>query len=96
MAKPTIKELEDSILLEYQEERRRMLAIKLGICPECGSKLIQETTEIFDKPIIKEGFLGLWNTIKYYKIWDYRRVCSKNKNHHEYKCNYDDFQDGLK
>ena len=82
--KKTLEELE---LLEYLskvEKKRSELSIKLKICPICGSPIIHQNYEIFDKP--KVYFFGLIIKKGYY--WDYRETCSQNKEHFEIKRNY--------
>lgn len=86
--KPTMEELSlirqerhKQFLIEEEERKRRNLAIKLGICPCCGSKIISQTIELFN---VK--FLGLVLTRS--KRWDYRDICSMDKAHFENKGMY--------
>ena len=83
--KPTIEELKLLIDIRDKEKKRKELAISLNICPECGAEIIQENVEIYDKPHIY-----LFGLIKYKsKWWDYRMICSNDKDHYEYKWKYD-------
>ena len=84
MAKPTYSELLLKEDLRLQEANRRRLAIELNICPDCGSPIIRQNIEIFDKP--KVYFFGLIK--KTSKYWDYRIVCSKDKKHYENKMTF--------
>lgn len=82
--KPTLEELEKKEQELKNEKRREYLAISLNICPICGSPIIREDYEKYDKP------KGWW----IFKIngyeWDYRKICSKDKSHYENKYSYDE------
>lgn len=61
-------------------ERERIdLAVSLNICPECGSPLIEERYEKYEKP-----FLFIFKG----KKWDSRVICSTDKKHYEEKQNF--------
>ena len=75
--KPTLAVIEALDNGAEDEKRRRKLCIKHNICPECGSPIIRQDYELYDKP---KRFL-FW-TIKGIG-WDERRVCSKDKSHYE-------------
>lgn len=71
---------------DMDERKRYELAVSLRICPCCSSPIISEPIEIFDKP--KTFLFGLIKIKK--KRWDYRNICSTDKNHYEDKGFYSD------
>lgn len=89
-----LKKLEEKSLQKYKikaiEDQRVALAIKMGVCPVCGCKIISRPIELFNPP--KKY---LWGLIKQYsKTWDYRNVCSNDETHYEYKGDNDDYYGG--
>lgn len=91
MGKPTMEYLQEQGKIrkakeeqDILEKKRIELSIYLDICPVCGSSIIEEKQEVYDKP--KKFLLGLI-TIRYYN-WDYRKICSIDKSHYEGKWNW--------
>ena len=85
MSKKTYEEL-NKIFDEVQNENKRVsLSIKLGICPVCGEKFVNEREEMFDKP--RKQIFGLFT--EYSKVWDFRIICPTSKQHYERKHNND-------
>ena len=82
--KPTIEQLKVIESKKEAERKRIKLAISLDICPCCGSEIIMENVEKYDKP--KSYLFGLIKIYEY--TWDYRAVCSNKKEHFEDKYNY--------
>lgn len=77
------KERDRKEAIACAEHERRELSIQLNICPECGSPIISQNKEIFDKP--ETFFFGLIKIT--HKVWNKRKICSVNKKHYEYKYN---------
>ena len=77
--KPTTKELSKQIALLKKEGKRRSLAVKAGVCPECGAKLVQtvEKKLLYDPP---HWFL-FWTFPEYY--FSHSNVCSANSSHYK-------------
>jgi hypothetical protein len=90
MRTPTLKELEAIKQDRDREKKRQELAISLGICPACGSKIIDEPFEKYAKP--RKTFFGLF--VKHGMTWDVRKVCPKNKEHYEEKYNHPTYDYG--
>jgi len=91
--KPTEKELNKAIRLLEKEARRRELAIKARLCPECGAKLKQ----IIEKKLLSDpptSFL-FWKFPEYY--FSHSNVCSNDPSHYkayaEAEGYYDDHDD---
>lgn len=84
MNKPTLESLEQKEKERKNERKRYFLAISLDICPICGSPIIREDYEKYDKP--KGWWIFKSNGYK----WDCRKICSKDKSHYEDKEKYYD------
>lgn len=63
------------------EEIRVRRCYSHRICPSCGAQLVNERVEILEAP--RRYLFGLIKITK--KVWDYRVICSRNKNHFEDK-----------
>lgn len=74
------------------EKERIDLALSFDICPTCGCPLIREDIEVLNPPISRFTLFP-FSLIQRKKLhWDFRRICSNNKEHYEYK--YDDDYSG--
>ena len=91
--KPTLKSLklfhEQKESAAQEEQERRHLCLKYGICPECGATLIEEKKEKLDKP--EKYLFGL--IVLRYRKWDNRIICSADKRHYEDKFDEYSFTD---
>lgn len=89
--KPTTKELSKQIALLKKEGKRRALAVKAGVCPECGAKLVQVMT----RKILYEGYRWLFWTVKPTYYFSYSNTCSVDPSHYkaytEPKRDYDSY-----
>jgi hypothetical protein len=75
------KQLNERSKIYEKEQSRKKMALNLNICSECGSDLIQERVEKFEKP--NTYLFGLISIQT--KMWKYRKVCSNNVKHYEDK-----------
>jgi hypothetical protein len=71
---------------ESNERHRVALAIKLKICPTCGSSLISQPIEVLNPP--KKFLFGLIE--QRIRTWGYRTICSTDSAHYEDKGFYHD------
>jgi len=78
MKQHTLEELKQIEALREIERERTNLAIRLNICPVCGSNIIDDLIE-------KHEERGFWIFSHTTTKWDVRRVCSGDAKHYERK-----------
>ena len=80
---PTLEALKEIQEAREKDKKRIELALSLKICPCCGSYIISQPYEPYERPRTVFGIVTSKG-----KVWDRREVCRKDKSHYESKEDY--------